>query len=307
MNAFFEKINVKNVLKILLNPDLAFIRTKYILKRFFYDVIFLFKKKKYKYKIIFIAGMPMSATTKIKNMCGRINGYFTRNTPVPENIALNQDITDSAFINCPSWSYTLFKTHLNPWEKNLLIIKRNNVKKVIVSYRDLRDVVVARYYRLLSFPKKINEPHYVEEKKQYKNISKTEAINDCIEKISNEYVNWIYGWLDVSAKQKDFILLCKFENLIKDPKTEFKKILDFYEIDLADSTINSIVKATKGKKNMKKNINEAKVLPWALSSNFRSGKIGNWKDEFDSENISKFKNMCGKSLIRLGYEKDLNW
>ena len=42
---------------------------------------------------------------------------------------------------------------------------------------------------------------------------------------------------------------------------------------------------------MVSNINESEVLPWAISSNFRSGKIGNWKDEFDSENIKKFKEL----------------
>ena len=307
MNTFFKIIKPKNLLKILLNPGLVFVRFTYVLKRFFYDFIFLFRKKKYKYKIIFIAGMPMSATTKIKNMCGRIDGYFTRHNPTPETIWLKQDISDSAFTYCPSWAYTLFKTHLNPWQQNIEVIKRNNVKKVVVSYRDLRDVVVARYYRLLSFPKKKNEPHYVEENKQYKNISKKDAINDCIDKVANSYTKWIYGWLDIASKDENFVLFCKFENLISDPKTEFKRILDFYEISLKDSTIDSIVQATEGKKNMKTNIGEAKILPWAFSSNFRSGKIGNWKEEFDQTNISKFKELAGESLIRLKYEKDLNW
>ena len=35
--------------------------------------------------------MPMSATTKIKNMCARINGYFTRSTPMPiSSLCLNK-------------------------------------------------------------------------------------------------------------------------------------------------------------------------------------------------------------------------
>ena len=58
---------------------------------------------------------------------------------------------------------------------------------------------------------------------------------------------------------------------------------------------------------MVSNINESEVLPWAISSNFRSGKIGSWKTEFDSENIKKFKELAGESLIKLKYEKDLNW
>lgn len=307
MEIVFKILKPKNLLKIVNNPKLSIIHLNYAIKRFFYDLFFFFKRKKYKYKIIFIAGMPMSATTKIKNMCGRIDGYFTRYTPVPKKIMYNQDITDSAFKYCPSWSYTLFKTHLNPLEENIKIIKRNNVKKVIVSYRDLRDVVVARYYRLLNFPKKEYEPNFKSEKFQYKNLTKTQAINDCIENVSKYFVKWIYGWFDLSYKEKDFILMCKFEDLITNPKDEFKRILNFYEINLEDTKINSIVEATKGKKNMELNMNESQVLPFAISSNFRSGKIGNWKEEFDRENIKKFKELAGESLIKLNYEKDLNW
>ena len=50
-----------------------------------------------------------------------------------------------------------------------------------------------------------------------------------------------------------------------------------------------------------------RILPWAISSNFRSGKIGNWKSEFNAENISNAKKMLGDSLIKLGYEDNLNW
>ena len=41
---------------------------------------------------------------------------------------------------------------------------------------------------------------------------------------------------------------------------------------------------------MEENFKDEKFLPWALSSNFRSGRIGGWKEEFDSSNIDKFKN-----------------
>ena len=166
---------------------------------------------------------------------------------------------------------------------------------------------MARYYRLLSFPKKENEPNFLKKNLQYKNINKSDAINDCIDIVATEYTRWIFGWFDIASKYKNFVMFCKFENLISEPKKEFKKILDFYEISLEDVEINKIVEDTEGKKNMHINFGEAKILPWALSSNFRSGKIGNWKKEFDSSNIDKFKKTCGKSLIRLGYEKDMNW
>lgn len=44
-----------------------------------------------------------------------------------------------------------------------------------------------------------------------------------------------------------------------------------------------------------------------LSWTYRSGKIGNWKSEFDQEVKNLFKSKAGQILIQTGYEKDLNW
>ena len=297
---------IKNLIKFLFFPKLLLIRIIYIIKRFFFDIYFLFHKP-YKYNHIFIAGMTMSSTTRVKNMCGFIPGYFTRYMPMPHDISVNQNICDSAFKFSPSWSYSLFKTHLNPYRENIEVIKKNNVKKIIVTYRDLRDVVLARYYRLLKFPKKKNEPHYLPTEKQYQNISKEEGINHCIEVICNFVPNWIFQWFEISKKEKDLVLFCRFEDLVSQPKEEFKKILNFYEIDLKEKKIDEIIEITKGKKNMTDNINEHKYLPYAYASNFRSGKVGGWREEFTEKNIRKFKDLSGDILIKLNYEKDNNW
>jgi hypothetical protein len=40
---------------------------------------------------------------------------------------------------------------------------------------------------------------------------------------------------------------------------------------------------------------------------FRKGQIGAWKEEFTPEHKKLFKQYGGELLIKLGYEKDLNW
>lgn len=292
----------KKSVKLILNPRLAWVFTSYQIRKIFYDTFHLFIKK-YKYKIIFIAGMPMSATTKVKNMCGMIPGYFTRYSPMPYKIAVKQDISNSAFRYTPKWSYTLFKTHLNPSDENLEIIKRNGVKKVVVTYRDLRDVALSRYHRLIKFPKKKGDPYFSE----YHLMKKSDAINDSLNAVSEHMVGWINGWKKKANKDKDFVLFIKFEDLIKNPKDEFIKILDFYEIKLNEKLISHICRDTEGKKDMVSNMNESELLPWALSSNFRSGKIGSWRNEFTEENVINAKRLLGKSLIELKYEDSLNW
>ena len=297
MHELFEAIK-----KLFLNPKFIFVFLKYEIRKAFYDLTCLFKKK-YKYNIIFIAGMPMSATTKIKNMCGMIPGYFTRYSPIPYKTRVRQDISHSAFILTPKWSYTIFKTHLNPSLKNLEIIKKNNVKKIIVTYRDLRDVVISRYHRLVNHPKKKGDPHFLD----YSLMSKSDAINHSICIVEKYYIDWINGWINISKKNKDLVLFIKFENLVVNPKCEFIKILKFYKIYLNEVHIDHIIKSCEGKKNMSQNLSESKILPWALSSNFRSGKIGYWKNEFSNENLALAKKKLGKALINLKYENDLNW
>ena len=245
----------------------------------------------------------MSATTKVKNMCGMIPGYFSRYSPIPYHIDVKQDITDSAFKYCPSWSYSLYKSHLNPSKENIDVIKRNNVKKVVVTYRDLRDVVIARYHRLIKFPKRKGDPNYVD----YNKMKKSDAINHSIEVVSKDFTKWISGWLEIKKEDNNYVLLIKFEDLIMNSEVEFCKILKFYEINLDKKLIQKIVKNTKGKKNMITNLNDSRILPWAISSNFRSGKIGNWKNEFNAENKLNAKKLLGDSLIKLGYENNLDW
>lgn len=300
---FFIKIFYpRNIYKIISNPKLVLIQIKYILKRIFFDFIYIFKKK-YKYNLIFLAGMPMSATTLVKNMFGYVPGYFTRYTPIPEHIDIEQDITHSAFRYCPSWSYTLIKTHLNPKKTNIDIIQKNKVEKVIVTYRDLRDVVVARYNRLLKFPKKENEPDYCD----YKKISKEDGMEHSISVVEQNFVDWIFGWFEIGKENKNFIHFCKFEDLITNRKEEFIKMLKFYNINLSDDKIEEIVEKTKGKKDMEKNMENFQMIPFAFASNFRSGKVGSWKNEFSEKNKKSCKDKLGKALIKLGYERDLNW
>lgn len=293
---------LKILFSIITNPKLVLIRFKYNLDRFFSDIAARSGKYKYKYNIIFIVGMPMSATTYVKNMFGLVPGYFTRYTPMPFHVADNQDISESAFKNCPKKGYTLFKTHLNPTNSNIDILKRNNVKKIILTYRDLRDVAVARYYRLKKLPRK-NDPDHLD----YNSTSLEDGLNHSISIVEKRFIPWIMNWLDIYQKNKDFVLPVKFEDLVTNSDKEFRKMLNFYEILLPDNKISEILFKTKGKGEMVKNMRESSILPWAFSTNFRSGKIGSWKGEFSQENINQSKKLLGNCLISLGYEKNQNW
>ena len=291
------------IMKNVRNPTALLHHLVYNIKRFLFDIAAQLGLYKHKYNIVFIAGMPMSATTWVKNMFGHVPGYFSRFTPMPKDIHDNCNFSKGAFDYIPTHGYTLFKTHLNPTKRNLDIILNNNIKKIIVTHRDFRDVTIARYHRLKEFPEQPDELYYTDLTK----ITLEEGINDSIKVVSESLVPWINGWMDVARKSEGLVYFCAFEKMRSNPKNEFKKMLDFYEIDLSDEKINDIIAVTKGTGNMRDNIHKLALQPWALSSNFRSGVIGGWKDEFTDNNKEYFKKLMGKDLIKHGYEKDDNW
>ena len=138
----------------------------------------------------------------------------------------------------------------------------NNVKKVIVTHRDIRDVVVSRYHRIVRFPKKPNDDFYMD----YNKITKEEGINHSIKVVTSEYKEWIVGWLKISNDIPGFVHFRKFEDLINNRKEEFKKMLDFYEIQISNTLIDNIILETVGKNSVEKNFKQSSALPWAFAS-----------------------------------------
>jgi len=275
----------------------------YYVRRNIADILAYFGYYNYPYKTIFLAGMPMSATTWVKNMCARIPGYFSRPMPMPYEIAIKQDIDDSAFNKNPKYGFSLYKTHLNPSKENLDCLRRNKINKIVVTYRDPRDVIISRYYRLLDFPKLKGEPHYAD----YKKMGKEKSISHSIEVVSIGYINWIRGWIDYQKNNENNCLLIKFEDLRLETISQFQKLLSFYEINLSKEQIDNIVNQSKGKKTVQENMKQAKLLPFGLASNFRKGEIGNWKMEMNQKQIKICKENFSSILMELDYEKNLNW
>lgn len=290
-------------LRCSLYPHLASRRVWYNMRRCASDRISSFGYYNYPYHIIFLAGMAMSATTWMKNLLARIPGYYMRATPMPKEVAYNQNICDSAFNHVPRRGYALFKTHLQPDPQNIECIFRNGVEKVLITYRDLRDIAVARYYRLIDAPKSKDAHDFID----YRALGKEKALDHSIEHVADFYVYWIRGWFKIANEVPERYHFTKFEDLKNDTEGEFRKVLHFYGIELPDKKIGQIVEAAKGRKTMRKNLNAARILPFAYSSNFRSGKTGNWKTEFSDAQIEKCKKLLGPTLIELGYEKDLDW
>jgi hypothetical protein len=290
-------------LKALHHPLMLKQRIEYNFERFKGDRRSRLGLYSYPHQIIFLAGMNMGGSTWMKNLLSQIPGYYTRSTPMPWEVSYYQDICDSAFKHTPVNAYTLFKTHLNPTQENLDCITRNGVSKIIVTYRDFRDAAVALVYRLMAFPKPSNAPDYVD----YNKIGFDNSLFHVLENIDQDYIPWVTGWMEFTKKDKERFHFTKFEELKTDTIGSLKKVLKFYEISLSEDLIEQIVERAKGKGNMRDNIVRSSVLPFGISSNFRSGKVGGWRNEFSNEHVVLAKKKIGQSLIDFGYETDLDW
>ena len=290
--------------RVAQNPVLALHHLWYNTNRVVTDYcLYPFGLYNYRYRIIFLAGMALGGSTWIKNLLANVPGIFTRFTPMPYDVSYNQNICDSAFSHIPKFGNTLFKTHLNPTHNNLECLYRNGVEKILVSYRDLRDVIVSRHHRLINFPKDKNADDFVD----YNVLGNEKAMDHSIEIIGEQYVPWIQGWMDLASKNPNNFHLVRFEDLKIDTKGTFKSILDYYEITLTDKKIDEIISRCKGKGSYKKNIDSSKVLPFGISSNFRAGRIGDWRNDMTENQILRCKELLGSTLIKLGYEKDMSW
>ena len=106
------------------------------------------------------------------------------------------------------------------------------------------------------------------------------------------------GWLDQPE-----VLTIHFEDLINDRVQTLNRIMDHFltRVPLQSLRLRSAQARQLILSSLESAINPTK------SPTFRSGKTGEWKKHFLDEHKKIFKDVAGDLLIRLGYEKDINW
>ena len=107
-----------------------------------------------------------------------------------------------------------------------------------------------------------------------------------------QFYDYFLPWLHLYT-----VCPVKFENLIgprgggtaQAQAQEIKRISTWLGLRKSDQELARVAQVLFGK------------------STFREGKIGAWRKYFTQEHKQAFKQVAGKLLIDLGYEKDLNW
>jgi hypothetical protein len=162
-------------------------------------------------------------------------------------------------------------------------------------FRDPRDVVVSHVFYVTGI-----EEHHVHHEYYLSLPDFDSRLNTSILGIPDANIEFP----DIAERFKPYldwlnhpeVLTIHFEDLIHDRAAALTRIMDhcLSRVPLHASReliLDSI---------------ESSINP-SRSPTFRSGKTGEWKQYFTDEHKKIFKNVAGDLLIRLGYEKNLDW
>ena len=170
-------------------------------------------------------------------------------------------------------------------------------RATVFIYRDPRDLVVSHVF----YATDMYLDHGMHE--LYQQLDSMEArLNVAIEgsskkgfELGNVWDRYLHQikWLETPQ-----VLSIRFEDLILNREKTIEKILDYIEsFDVEFScTRPEAIEAIK------------KTIQPKKAGTFRKGQPGNWQEHFTPENKTRFKNIAGDLLTKLGYEEnDLEW
>ncbi|MBI5934065.1 MAG: sulfotransferase domain-containing protein [Chloroflexi bacterium] len=175
--------------------------------------------------------------------------------------------------------------------------------KTFVVIRDLRDTLVSLYFSLKVSHAIISKT--VEEGHRRLNEMELEEgfLYLCTNSASKEmpYQARIQtSWLPIC--QRGEALLVRYEDIIADEIGQFEKIVAHCAIEVPSSHLHEIISRNSFVSRAGRQPGEEDV-----SSHFRKGISGDWRNYFTPQITQAFKQRFGQVLIETGYEKDLNW
>ena len=255
-----------------------------------------FFRPRYPQHFVFIAGLPKAGTTWMENLIDAIPGY-KRLAPYDPDKQLEVHVLDPVLLEkIPLNGNFFMKTHVEARKESVLALQKHNIPTLIM-IRDLRDQCVSRFFHVQNQP---SHRHHI----LYTTESHDTAFRHCLEITITEYAEWIRDWLKVMDNENSLFKLIRFEDMRKDVASIFGEVLSHFDIQLQENEILQIIEnvtaeSRKGR-DLKKGIKKG-------NNTFRSGKIGEWRDHFNEDDIAFFKKHANDVLLRCGYEADINW
>jgi len=265
--------------------------------------------------LIFIAGLPKSGTTWLEQLLSNTPGMVQLNKSslraFPRYVTLKNvhDVSPEMLTCAPENRLSFLKLHLNPHQDNFKILDDLNIKTV-VQIRDLRDMLISRYFHVLAKP-----THW--DYKRLKGLPQNDQLYESmITPIPGDtltvvqyYADWISGWLERAKKSSHNTRIVTYEKLKNDVYAVLENIYSFYGYQIQSREIKKVIERQRNRyaNHFKEGLNKNLKKKGRSVSTFRKGTPGEWKEYFDDRTKRLFKISGGQILIDSGYESDSNW
>ena len=250
----------------------------------------LWRHRRYRQNVVFIAALPKSGSTWLRDMFCTIPGFygFQPAHVTPTDYNLHHD-TFSAY------NHRLAVLHMHTyWSPQNAEILRGSGLRYVVIYRDLRDAAVSWYF----FTSKIRATHYLRSEVAHLNID--QGLHYYIDHFLASEVRWIRDWRAQRDPTKSVELT--YEKLRADTLGVFGHACRFVLGDIPASLIERAVA-----RNTFERISGRKAGQEDQKSFARKGVSGDWRNHFSDAHVARFKEIAGDLLIELGYEAGMDW
>lgn len=172
--------------------------------------------------------------------------------------------------------------------------------RTFVVIRDLRDTLISLYFSL-KVSHAIISDNVAEGHRQLNQLDFEDGLLYlCSENAIRLQAEIQRSWL--TACERGESLLIRYEDLIANELEGFEKIIRHCEIEVGQPQLEDIVARNSFASRAGRKPGEEDV-----SSHFRKGISGDWRNHFTDRITAEFKQRFGQHLVATGYEKDLNW
>jgi lipopolysaccharide transport system ATP-binding protein len=177
-------------------------------------------------------------------------------------------------------------------------IQRKPIKKVMV-IRDPRDTLVSLYYSLKISHPLIND-HVSSTRRTLADMELEDGLLYVLENRFRNIANIQNSWMPPCARGE--ALLLRYEDMIADERGEFVKLIEYCEINVPAKKLARIIDNNSFVRRAGRKPGQEDI-----SSHYRKGISGDWKNVFTDHLKAEFKQRYGRVLIATGYEKDFTW
>ncbi len=176
--------------------------------------------------------------------------------------------------------------------------------------RDPRDIVVSGYFSHKNSHHVEHWPELVPHRRRLNEVSIDAGLFLEMDFSRSLWMTKLeVGLLDSLADwdfEQENILEMKYENLIENPLAAFTRAFSFLNLLGSDEDRAHLQKAID--EYSFRNLSGGRQQGQEdQRSHFRKGVAGDWKEYFNDEHKARFKSEFGDLLIKLGYEKNLDW